>query len=161
MPFPFTVSESITAGGVGPEDVPKLAEWLDGELRRAHATDTSFAHGRLRFKSLMTIGGPLRGIGGGVIDFREAGSSGKIRVRLSFVPLAIVIAAGVTLAVASTHARESWVETVGAWAGLFGLIFVPSYLILPERFCGFLEQCIKRYYQSPQARRDPTPPQST
>jgi hypothetical protein len=152
MPFPLSVSETVTAGGIDPDHVPMFARWLEGELRRSHATHVEIGRDSVRFRSWVTIGGPLSGIGGGVIDLSETGASGKVCVRLSFIPLATVIAAGVALAVLTQHPRQSVADAVVAWAVLFVVAFVPWYLILPERFGRFLEESIKRYYQSPLAR---------
>ncbi len=157
MPFPFSVSDTITAGGVGPDDIGRFADWLEADLRRSRALDTKFVDASVRFSSWLTIGGPLAGIGGGVIDLSETGASGKVRVTLSFIPLAITAAALAALAVLSQHPAQSVTEAVGAWAILFGILFVPWYLILPERFSRFLEESIKRYYQSPLARTDSAP----
>ena len=157
MPFPFSVSDTIPAGGVGPDDIDRFAGWLEAELRRSRATDSTFVDGAVRFRSWLTVGGPLRGIGGGVIDLSETGASGKVRVTLSFIPLAIIAAVIAALAVLSQHPAQSVTEAVGAWAVLFVILFVPWYLILPERFSRFLEESIKRYYQSPLARTGPAP----
>jgi hypothetical protein len=155
MPFPFSVSATITAGGVGPDDIERFAEWLEAELRRSGAMDTAFVDASVRFRSWVTISRPLRGIGGGVIDLRETGASGKVRVTLSFIPLALIAAAVAALAVLSQRPTQSVTDAVGAWAALFAILFVPWYLILPERFSQFLEQSIKRYYQSPLGGGDP------
>jgi hypothetical protein len=157
MPFPYSVSTTVAAGGVGPGDIDGFAQWLESELRRSHATHIRIGRDSVRFRSWTTIGGPLRGIGGGVIDLSETGASGKVRVTLSFIPLAVIVAVGAALAVLSQRASESVADDVGAWAVLSGIAFLPWYLILPERFGRFLEESIKRYYQSPLARTDPAP----
>ena len=157
MPFPFSVSETLSAGGVGADHVPMFARWLEAELRRSHATSVEIGRDSVRFRSWLTIGGPLSGIGGGVIDLSETGASGKVRVRLSFIPLATVIAVGVALAVLTQHPRQSVSDAVVVWGVLSVVAFAPWYLVLPERFGRFLEESIKRYYQSPLARTDHSP----
>ena len=158
MPFPFSVSVTVTAGGVGPDDVPRFAQWLESELRRSHAIDASVANGSVRFRSWLAIGGPLAGIGGGVVDLKETGASGKVRVTLSLAPLALIIAVLAGLAVWSQRAGGSPAEDVGVWAVLFAIAFLPWYLVLPERFGRFLEGSVARYYQSPLARSGGAPP---
>src|SRR5215472_1707177 len=133
MPFPFSVSHTVVAGGVRPDDVHKFATWLQDELRRSQAMDASCMDGCVQFRSWVTIGGPLWGIGGGVIDLNETGASGRIRVTLSFVPLSVTIAVGAALAVASVSSRQSLTEAVVVWVVLFVVAFVPWYLVLPER----------------------------
>jgi hypothetical protein len=157
MPFPFSVSQTVAAGGIDPDHVPMFARWLEGELHRSHATNVEMGRDSVRFRSWVTIGGPLSGIGGGVIDLSETGARGKVHVRLSFIPLATFIAAGVALAVLTQHPRQSVAEAVVVWGVLSVVAFVPWYLVLPERFGRFLEESIKRYYQSPLARTDPAP----
>ena len=148
MPFPLSTSELVIAGGVGPGDVESCARWLEADLRRNRATGTSITDHVVRFRSVLAFRGPLLGLGGGVIDLREAGESGKIRVSLSFVPLAALIAAFVTVSVASEYASETFAEGAMLWAATFLLLFGPCYLLLPARFTEFLESSIKRYYES-------------
>jgi hypothetical protein len=148
MPFPISTSEIVIAGGVGPSDVESCARWLAADLRRNRATGVSIGDHVVRFRSLLAFRGPLMGIGGGAIDLREAGESGKIRVSLSFAPLAALAAAFVTVSVASEYASETFAEGVVLWAATFLLLFGPCYLLLPARFSQFLESSIKRYYES-------------
>ena len=106
----------------------------------------------MRFRGVRALRGPLLGLGGGVIDLRDAGESGRIRVTLSFVPLAVLIAAFVTVSVASEYASETLAEGVMLWVATFLLLFGPCYLLLPARFSQFLESSIKRYYASSAGR---------
>jgi hypothetical protein len=157
MPFPYSVTQTIVAGGVRLEDVGRFATWLADELRRSRAAQVSVDRDIVRFRSWLTLGGPLSGIGGGVIDLNETGASGAVRVTLSFIPLAAIIAVGAAAAVLSQRSGQSLGDAVMVWAVLFVVAFVPWYLVLPERFGRFLEESIKRYYQSPLANTDPGP----
>jgi len=98
------------------------------------------------------MAGARTAVSGAGANAPERVAGQRVRVRLSLAPLALFVAAIVTLAAGRAHAREPWTETLSVWAALFGLAFVPWYLVLPVRFAGFREQCIKRYYQSPLAR---------
>jgi hypothetical protein len=148
MPFPVSASETIIAGGIGPQDVARCARWLEADLRRSRATKVTIGTSVVRFSSVFALGGPLSGIGSGVIDLREAGESGKIRVTLSFVPLALVTVALATVGVVSGGPSQSPGEGVMLWLALFLLMFGPCYLLLPARFGHFVEGSIKRYYAS-------------
>lgn len=148
MPFPISTSEIVIAGGIAPRDIESCARWLEADLRRNGATGISIEDHVVRFRSALAFRGPLLGLGGGAIDLREAGESGKIRVRLSFVPLAALVVAFVTVSVASEYASETFAEGVMLWAATFLLLFGPCYLLLPARFSEFLESSIKRYYAS-------------
>jgi hypothetical protein len=148
MPFPISASETVIAGGLGPSDVTSCARWLEADLRRNRATSVSIGDRVVRFRSVLTLGGPLWGFGGGVLDLREAGETGKIRVNLSFVPLVIVVAGLVTVSVASTYTPQRLGEDIVLWFALFLLLFGPCYLLLPARFCQFVEESLKRYYDS-------------
>jgi len=151
MTFPFSNSGTVVAGGIRAQDISKFADHLCRELLRNQAGDVTHTETAVRFRSWVTIGGPLWGIGGGEVDFRESAASCQIRFTLSFVPLVGIAALVATAAALSVGGHQTFGESVGLWLVLSLLVIGPWYLVLPGRFARFLERCLRTYNESPAA----------